>query len=246
MGIDAKNCRGRPIIMSYTLLVDTSTTGFALALVGEVSKSIEWKKVYTDKYGAAQFLVSSLKEGLNDLEITAKDISRVVVGRGPGSFTGIKIGLSFVTGLYAGKPEIKFAGVSSLEVMSRAYKQKFGGQPDPLTIAIKATKAHGFCSVWSGNSEKVESFSFDVDNHEHSCYGTQEFVSCGEWSEFADAITSVQGKGLKVLEASDVLFLTIEGMHILLKNNLLSFEDLPPQAVYLKKSTAEERLENKK
>ena len=62
-------------------------------------------------------LLAMAEDILNNLEISMKDIDGIAVSSGPGSFTGIRIGLAAAKGLAwgAGKP---LCGVSTLEAMS--------------------------------------------------------------------------------------------------------------------------------
>ena len=54
---------------------------------------------------------------LNNLDITISDVGLIAVSRGPGSFTGVRIGVSVAKGLAWGA-EIPVCGVSTLEAMA--------------------------------------------------------------------------------------------------------------------------------
>ena len=232
--------------MGLALFIDTTIGGFVLGLADpdKLSKGPLWSKLYSERFGAAQYLASSLKEGLDELGAKPTDISHIVVGRGPGSFTGVKIGLSFVTGLFTGKPEISIAGVSSLGMIGDGLKS-IGAQK--VVVAAKATKAHGFCSITESDENRYgteQSFAFEIADSAHECFNSEEFYVVGSWDEFATAVKERSDKQVVSLDIAISLKAVLDGM--ISNFTKLSFENYPPQPKYLKKSTAEERLEQQK
>ncbi len=89
-------------ICSVAVLEDES-------LVGEYILNIKGK--HSEK------LFSGLNKILMDLKINIKDLNGVSVSTGPGSFTGIRVGISAVRAL-AQALEIPVVGVSSLDVLA--------------------------------------------------------------------------------------------------------------------------------
>jgi tRNA threonylcarbamoyladenosine biosynthesis protein TsaB len=77
-------------------------------------------------------LVDSL---LKNLQLTIKDIDGFVISKGPGSFTGLRIGMSMVKGLSQGSNK-PFVSVSSLDAL--AYNMAYtGGIICPLLDALR-------------------------------------------------------------------------------------------------------------
>jgi tRNA threonylcarbamoyladenosine biosynthesis protein TsaB len=77
-------------------------------------------------------LVDSL---LKNLQLTIKDIDGFVISKGPGSFTGLRIGMSMVKGLSQGSNK-PFASVSSLDAL--AYNMAYTeGIICPLLDALR-------------------------------------------------------------------------------------------------------------
>ena len=62
-------------------------------------------------------LLAMVESLLKNLEITSSDINLVAVSRGPGSFTGVRIGVSAAKG-FAWGLDIPVCGVSTLEAMA--------------------------------------------------------------------------------------------------------------------------------
>jgi tRNA threonylcarbamoyl adenosine modification protein YeaZ len=102
------------------LAIDTSTDNASLALVkdGRVLAEANWRCEQNHTVELLPHLVSLLDEakaGINS-------ISSVVVARGPGSFNGLRVGISTAKGL-AFSLEVPLVGVSSLEVVAYGHAE---------------------------------------------------------------------------------------------------------------------------
>lgn len=82
---------------SYLLAFDTFSTSasFAIGYNEEILASLEFES----KISHTQNIIDSVTFLLNKLKIDVKEIKGIIVNRGPGSFTGLRIGLSFAKGL---------------------------------------------------------------------------------------------------------------------------------------------------
>ena len=78
-----------------------------------------------DKYRHSELLTSTIKDILTQNNISAKELSAVAIGTGPGSFTGLRIGFSVAKGLcYPHK--INLIGISSLKILANSIKNDSG------------------------------------------------------------------------------------------------------------------------
>lgn len=229
--------------MNYALLIETTSVGFALGLVERklAAPELRWYSVYSDRFGAAQYLADHLADGIRKLGITPDAIKEVVVGTGPGSFTGIKIGVSFATGFYALQNGTRFYSVSSLEMYLGSINRKTQDS-SKRGIAIKATKAHGFCALLESNN--LTSFAFNVDDKGHEIFSANELASVGSWDELK-INSKKHGVVCNEILPEDYLVEVLKGMTEFLgcsgENEAM---DEPPAPNYMKMSTAEERILN--
>ncbi|MBK0381817.1 tRNA (adenosine(37)-N6)-threonylcarbamoyltransferase complex dimerization subunit type 1 TsaB [Pedobacter sp. SD-b] len=97
----------------------TQTCSVALAQDGKVLQSIQ----KTEKNIHASYLTLFIEELLKKSERNYQDLSAVAVSMGPGSYTGLRIGVSTAKGLcYA--LDIPLIAVNTLEAMAAGFKQK--------------------------------------------------------------------------------------------------------------------------
>jgi tRNA threonylcarbamoyladenosine biosynthesis protein TsaB len=102
-----------------TLAFDTATGAATSALV-------EDGEVLGERVSRAQTLLEDVDALLRQAGARATDLDRLAVGLGPGSFTGVRIGLAVARGL-ALSLELPGAGVSTLDALA-------AGAPDAVTV----------------------------------------------------------------------------------------------------------------
>jgi tRNA threonylcarbamoyladenosine biosynthesis protein TsaB len=102
-----------------TLAFDTSAAVAPVALVRDGD-------VLGERLSAASRVLADADELLREHGLEQGDISRLAVGTGPGSFTGIRIGLAAARGL-AFSLSIPVAGVSTLDALA-------AGSPGALPV----------------------------------------------------------------------------------------------------------------
>jgi tRNA threonylcarbamoyl adenosine modification protein YeaZ len=97
------------------LAIDASTDNASLALVqdGKLLAEANWRCEQNHSVELLPRLAHLLDEAKADI----KSISAVMVARGPGSFNGLRVGISTAKGL-AFSLEVPIIGVSSLEVVA--------------------------------------------------------------------------------------------------------------------------------
>lgn len=110
------------------LAFDTAVTGCSVA-VYDSSLDRSWVERLETERGQAEFLVPLIEAAMKQAGVTFADLERIAVTNGPGSFTGVRIGLATARAmaLASGKPLI---GVSTLDLL---YAQS-GGAGDALVV----------------------------------------------------------------------------------------------------------------
>ena len=106
------------------LAIDTSTdvASIALSSDGKLIAELTW---HSGQNHTVE-LVPHLNHLLSQAKLELKDIKSVIVAKGPGSFNGLRVGMSFAKGL-ALSLAIPIVGISTLEV--EAFPYAFTGLP---------------------------------------------------------------------------------------------------------------------
>ena len=113
------------------LAIDTASHLAGLALYDENGVAAE--HTWTSRAHHTVDLMPNIVTLLQQHELTTGDLTGLVVGLGPGSFTGLRIGLSVAKGL-AFAQGIPLVGVSSLYAIAHAHRDA----PTPVWALIAA------------------------------------------------------------------------------------------------------------
>ncbi len=128
--------------------IETATPACAMAL--RTSEGVERSLVVADERHHTEALTPGLQGLLAGAHLAARDIDRVVVDRGPGLFTGLRVGLATAVGLALGA-DAELVGVTSLEVL--AHGARTAGVRGVLLCCVDARRGEIF----------VQSFDLDDD-----------------------------------------------------------------------------------
>ena len=110
--------------MSLILNFETSSKNCSVTLSSK-GKLISNADLEDDKYRHSELLTSTIKDILTQNNISAKELSAVAIGIGPGSFTGLRIGFSVAKGLCF-PHKINLIGISSLKILANSIKNDSG------------------------------------------------------------------------------------------------------------------------
>lgn len=120
------------------LLLDTSTPTCRLTLVhNDKTVNYEWLAERT----LAQNLLTYIEECLADNSATLEDVSAIGVMQGPGSFTGLRIGLT-VTNTIAGSQKIPIVGKRGEAWQEDALSAIREGANDQIVLPFYGSEAH--------------------------------------------------------------------------------------------------------
>lgn len=97
------------------LALDSSTDRLSLAFFEGDQLLLEHQANYSKQHG--QTLVALVQNLLNELSWTSDQIENITIGHGPGSYTGLRIGVSFAK-VWAATLACKVEAVSSLALMA--------------------------------------------------------------------------------------------------------------------------------
>ncbi len=97
-------------------------------------------------------LVPMLEDMLKNCNLAIKDMDRIAVARGPGSFTGIRIGVAVAKGLAWGS-KIPCCGVSTLEAM--AWRISYARPDEVICAVMDARRKEVYNALFKFDGEPV-------------------------------------------------------------------------------------------
>jgi len=161
------------------LAIDTSTTTASLALVqdGEVLVELTWRCEQNHTIE----LLPRLTHLLNQNKLSLQSVSCIIVARGPGSFNGLRVGVSTAKGL-AFSLGVPIVGISTLEV--EAYPHAETGLPicpifnagrEEIATAIYQKKGNRWRQLAAEHITTVEALCSQI---------TTKTIFCGEFIPF--------------------------------------------------------------
>lgn len=130
------------------LALDTSTELCTVALLKDGRLTGELRQKV--KTGHAGMLLQLIDNLLTLCDCPKTSIDHIAVGRGPGSFTGIRIGIATAKGL-AMALNCMLSGVCSLDAMA------YGARPSriPIMPIMDARKGEVFCARYAPDGERL-------------------------------------------------------------------------------------------
>ncbi len=132
----------------YILNIETSTKACSVAIHND-GKLLNCKESVTEEFSHSEKLLLFISDVMNESRINFSQLNAVAVSMGPGSYTGLRIGVSTAKGLcYA--LDIPLISVSTLQAM--AYGM------------LSVSKADLFCPMIDARRMEVYSAFFDSDN----------------------------------------------------------------------------------
>ena len=105
--------------MSYILNLETSSKNCSVSLL-KGDKIVSIVEQEDDSYRHSELLTSFIDQILSKEKISTENLSAVSVSKGPGSFTGLRIGFSVAKGLCF-PHNIPIIGINSLKILALSY-----------------------------------------------------------------------------------------------------------------------------
>jgi tRNA threonylcarbamoyl adenosine modification protein YeaZ len=158
------------------LAIDTSTDNASLALVqgGKALAELNWRC----EQNHTTELLPHLARLLDEARVDISSISGVIVAKGPGSFNGLRAGISTAKGL-AFSLRIPIIGISSLEVA--AYQHAETGLP--ICPIFNAGRGEIATSIYQKKDNKwCQLVAEHITTVDALCSGiTTKTIFCGEF-----------------------------------------------------------------
>lgn len=138
--------------MSRILLIESSTTVCSVAICNE-DGAMAIREV-NDGYNHAAMLTAFIGEVLEEAVCRPDQLSAVAVSKGPGSYTGLRIGVSAAKGVCFAH-NIPLIGITAIEAMAHFAAKQYH-ESDFLIPMIDARRMEVYTAIYKGTMEEVE------------------------------------------------------------------------------------------
>ena len=128
------------------LLLETATLNCSVALATEHGRCIAHRDEAGQSHQHAERLHVLIDEVLQTTGTNRRDLTAVAIGKGPGSFTGLRIGTSAAKGICTGLdiPLVAPSPLSALRHRGTLLRPELAGNPDRIFPAIDARRMEIF------------------------------------------------------------------------------------------------------
>ena len=128
------------------LLLETATLNCSVALATEDGRCLAHRDEAGQSHRHAERLHVLIDEVLQETGTTRSDLTAVAIGKGPGSFTGLRIGTSAAKGICTGLgiPLVAPSPLSALRHRGTLLRPDFASTPDRILPAIDARRMEIF------------------------------------------------------------------------------------------------------
>ncbi len=132
------------------LTIETSSEALCLGIAAD-HELLEDYEVIGRRHN--QEVLPRIKSLLDKAELKPQDLQLIVYGRGPGSFTGVRIAVGVTQGLALGL-QIPTVGISSLAILAQGvYRRR---QQNQILTALHARETEVYWGAYQVNGDVVE------------------------------------------------------------------------------------------
>ena len=141
--------------MTYILNIETATKNCSVSLAKN-GETVLFKEIAEQGYSHAEKLHVFIEEIVKEANVNFSEIKAVAVSKGPGSYTGLRIGVSAAKGLcYA--LQIPLISIDTMQVLAK--KANVDGLIVPM---IDARRMEVYSAIFDKNHNKIKEVEAEV------------------------------------------------------------------------------------
>lgn len=147
--------------MAIILHLETATTNCSVS-ISKDDEIVVLKENNAASYSHSEQLHVFIKEALKEASLSFSDLDAVAISKGPGSYTGLRIGVSAAKGICFSL-DIPLISIPTLQSMARQVDLK----PGELVIpALDARRMEVYSCVYNNNYQEVRETRAEIINEE--------------------------------------------------------------------------------
>lgn len=168
--------------MTYILNIETATKNCSVALAKN-GETIICKEIAEQGYSHAEKLHVFITETIKEAGVLMSDLKAVAVSHGPGSYTGLRIGVSTAKGLcYA--LQIPLIEIDTLTSLANQVKHNDG----LIVPMIDARRMEVYSAVFNSNKEMIREVQAEILTEESFANQTETIYFVGDSNEKAKSV----------------------------------------------------------
>lgn len=136
--------------MARILLIETSTSVLSVALA--VDGTVACERVCEEPRKQASLTAPLVKEVLDETGLSARELDAVCVSSGPGSYTGLRVGVSTAKGVAFGAG-IPLLSIGTLDILVSGVSGE--GAPQFIVPMIDARRMEVYTAVYSAEGKRL-------------------------------------------------------------------------------------------
>ena len=157
------------------LAFDTSTEKFSISILKNNKIVLNLSKIINKTY--SKFLIPILKKSLEKSKLDVKEINYILISLGPGSFTGVRIGIAAAKGL--GMPhKINISGFNNMDILANSINDNI--KEKRIVTIIKSKKSDYYFQVFNSKKKPIKKISFFSINNLPSFFFKKNIVFSGD------------------------------------------------------------------
>jgi tRNA threonylcarbamoyladenosine biosynthesis protein TsaB len=169
--------------LTYILNIETSTKNCSVGLAknGEI---VALKELNNGAYSHAEKLHAFIQEVVTESAIQFSDLAAIAISKGPGSYTGLRIGVSAAKGLCFAL-DIPLISVSTLQSLALSMSITNG----VIIPVLDARRMEVYSSVFNAENKKLRAVKAEII----SSTSFQEYLEKGKVYLIGDGVEKCKG-----------------------------------------------------
>ena len=145
--------------MAYILNIETSTTNCSVSLFNDL-ELIDCIEENTQDYSHSKSLHVFIDSVLKNSKLKPKDLSAISVSKGPGSYTGLRIGVASAKGLCFAL-DIPLISIETLKILSENISNK-----GIVIPCLDARRMEVYSAVFNNKNERIRNTRAEILNED--------------------------------------------------------------------------------
>lgn len=168
--------------MTYILNIETATKNCSVSLAKD-GETIICKEIAEQGYSHAEKLHVFIAEIIKEAGVLMSDLKAIAVSHGPGSYTGLRIGVSAAKGLcYA--LEVPLIAIDTLTSLANQVKHHDGF----IVPMIDARRMEVYSAIFNSNKEMIREVQAEILTEESFANQAEIIYFIGDSNEKAKSV----------------------------------------------------------